>query len=1371
MNTRILASIAVIALLLIPAAAIHTAKAQTTPSLQVSAQYINYNIVLLKIKGVPSSAPPAVLATLYDANGNVLGNTESSPYILVAGYVGNNEWDVYIALNKTFTSKVFTATYMSNASTKIGLSNGQYLPVTDLGEVTLYSGVNLASPTPLYRLFQYLAVNGELATNITNITVVGTSNFATLTAAEAWPVVNALPTSIGGTPVASIKITVYANGGEASTTLTVGSAGFVSTTSTYLNMAPEKTVYATISAPTLAVDPTTANSLTYTECTPIVLATNRQKTATIFNSSEASPAIKAAVLEGGSSGITLNATITNTTTSAAFNLTAKGLAADTALFVKVTVKGNYTLNGQSTVFENTTYVLITSSDSNIEVFNWTGLNLVNGTATFNITCAEITVVPAAVKVSINGYSNVEGNYTIALGTTKLVEYYSIEDYANIVSLAQSSSTSSFTASIYMPGRNDIPTYNAIKETYAVNGAPVVIEFTDTLGQTSDITGFIKLQNGEVIVPSVVKPGQTITLEVKDIDAAAAPVNITLIGVNGNVLAKKTIETSTVSEGIFKASISVVFGPVAITSSEPGQATISVDQNVAEIKFSYLDKYGAGGSEVLRTNTTMVEFWPVTVKAPNVTYIRARINLTIQSNNFNMEPNAREMISIKPVCCENYAEVFYNNVEVGKIYVSLFDVNTQKWNTTVIADNIAKIFAVHDFYETGPSTGAYPVYIYVYNIPGIKNGDKLNITYYDMINDKTITYIIPVEAIKGQIYILYNGQKIMLSNLPIAATTGGNVTREFTAVVNDADANTHPSEIDNVTVYLSIELQNGTKWSWPAKFTETDVDTGVFTAPFVVWYADGYFGITLGNVSVKMPWSLLPFATIGLDYYDHSVNTWVNYTIPIRPATTANLTITPTVVNSIADNITITLKDNDLNVIPGAGNDELPTGLEFQVYSPITKTITVGEIENTGYYFEEVQPGVFQVTLPVKAFAEVLGVSPYSLIGQKVVISYTDPATQGSVQGALVSMTTTASFSVKAHTAVVTVEPTKVSPYGTIYIKIYDPDLIGLTAADVLGQPSQPHLVVASSIGTIAKGTQGIDIIYPANGLPSENGTFVFAVHLSPSMVQLPSDVIVITYTDTMSANGQPTTIVKKVEVVTQLGQISVEPEPPQADHMLTIIVKDFDQNKDPYKRDIVKVQVWDNELPLRKTVVLVETGPNTGVFENTIRLTSNPAEAVQPNVVYAPAGSTLYIEYIDPISPNGTNVTVKASYQVVSTSMVSTPLTPMPQKAELINPQTLKPITTVQTGEQATIVLPVTNSASTPLTVYAVVTVYKAGTPVMFLVSGPYTIPASSTSNIAITLLPISQPGTYTVHIVLLKSLQTLTPLSKQPAVITITVQ
>jgi hypothetical protein len=180
--------------------------------------------------------------------------------------------------------------------------------------------------------------------------------------------------------------------------------------------------------------------------------------------------------------------------------------------------------------------------------------------------------------------------------------------------------------------------------------------------------------------------------------------------------------------------------------------------------------------------------------------------------------------------------------------------------------------------------------------------------------------------------------------------------------------------------------------------------------------------------------------------------------------------------------------------------------------------------------------------------------------------------------------------------------------------------------------------------------------------------------------------------------------------------------------------------------------VWDSELPLRKTVTLVETGPNTGVFENTIRLTSNPAEATQTNVVYAPPGSTLYIEYVDPLAPNSTEpVTVTAKYTVVSTAMVTTPLVPQPQKAQLINPQTLKPITTVKPGQQAIIVLPVNNTASTPLTVYAVVTVYKNGVPVMFLVSGPYTVPGNTATNIAITLLPISQPGTYTVKILLLK--------------------
>ncbi|HID41612.1 MAG TPA: hypothetical protein EYP33_05595, partial [Pyrodictium sp.] len=249
MNTRVLASILTLALLLAPITApLVKPAAAASFTLEVSAQQINYNVILLEIKGVPSDTPPAVLLTLYDADGNVIPDTDVNPYMAIAGYIGGGIWHVYIALNKTFEAGVFTWKYANTSSTKIGLTDGTEYQADDLGNITFYTEVGLESPAPLSRTTPELAVNGKLIANITQLT--GNANYTSGNLTQAWPIVNAINTYIpdGG----SVKITVDAGDlGTASVTITVGPAGIKAVITDYLNMAPEKTVTVTLEATTI----------------------------------------------------------------------------------------------------------------------------------------------------------------------------------------------------------------------------------------------------------------------------------------------------------------------------------------------------------------------------------------------------------------------------------------------------------------------------------------------------------------------------------------------------------------------------------------------------------------------------------------------------------------------------------------------------------------------------------------------------------------------------------------------------------------------------------------------------------------------------------------------------------------------------------------------------------------------------------------------------------------------------------------------------------------------------------------------------------------------------------------------------------------
>ena len=1365
MNTRVLASILTLALLLAPITApLVKPAAAASFTLEVSAQQINYNVILLEIKGVPSDTPPAVLLTLYDADGNVIPDTDVNPYMAIAGYIGGGIWHVYIALNKTFEAGVFTWKYANTSSTKIGLTDGTEYQADDLGNITFYTEVGLESPAPLSRTTPELAVNGKLIANITQLT--GNANYTSGNLTQAWPIVNAINTYIpdGG----SVKITVDAGDlGTASVTITVGPAGIKAVITDYLNMAPEKTVTVTLEATTIAADPTAVNSLTTSSTIPpIVLETNgTTTTATIFNSADAAAAVKAALLEANSTtDVTIEAEILNNTATdgwMALNISATGLTTNLAAYVKLTFKATHS---SGNTLEKTAYVVLTGSMPKKVVFNWTGIDLETGFVELNITSVDVTIIPANIEVNINGYT-AGGEYTV----NNVTQYWNVTDYAFFVSVAEETAGSgTFTASIYMPGRNDMPSYDAIKESYGVNDAPVVVTLTDVNGVSSDITGFIKLQTGILTVTSSVKPGETLSISVEDIDAPAVSVEITLYNTSDKPVETGTLDLEQTAEGQFQGSLKILLG-----SPKVDDGVIYVNSSIASIEVKYVDKYGAGGSEVTRLASSSVAFWPVDISTPAETYADARLDVTLTSQNFNLDSNARETLYVEPKAGTNYAEVKYDGVIVGRIYVDVYDSENLDWRTvSQIAPYINKLFVVRSFFESATDSGQYTIFIYIRNLPDLNDGDTIRITYEDLLNGVNITKDVPVKVIEGKLTFLYEGEEVDLTELPIAMASGGDVVKAFTIRIDDADANKNISGYDTVTLYFDFIKQDGSSYGEQVVLlNETNVDTGVFEGIFnITYFANGTVVFEIQGTTtkmVKLDRSDLPFGKLVIKYYDDSLGTNTTKEIKIRTPDTASLTITPVVAEKLDDNITITLKDNDLNVIPGAGNDVLPAGLVFTVTAEgaTNTTLTVGGIEAAGYTFEEVEPGVFQVTIPAKDLLDMLYRDPVDGLGKTVQLTYTDPVVTGSVQGAIVSQATTASFKVLSHTAEVTVTPEKVSPYGVITVKIYDPDLAGKTAGYIT---SNELLKASSNKADAAAFATAITPVYPAGSLPSENGTFIFQIPLNDTLVN-PVDTVAIVYKDPVDANGGTSVTVKSVEVYTETGQLEL-PKEVAPGTTVEIVVKDFDANTKADEVEYVNVTIWSSALPIKTTVKLVETGEDTGVFSNVIRITDNPEEIGQPNTVYAPAGSTVYIQYVDKLAANGeTDVPVEGSFKVVESAVVSRPAVPQPEKSELLDPATLQPVTTAKAGKQVLVVVPVENKASSDVTVYAVVTVYKEGVPVAFSFS-VNVLKANSVTELPVTL-PALEPGTYTVKIVLVDSLKDLNPVSEEPVELTITVE
>lgn len=1362
MNTRIASLIAmalILAPILSPLAATKAAAQSFTVEV-VPAPYLNYNILLIKVEGVPSDHPLAVSVTPYDANGNALAR---EPYLLLAGYAGGNEWHVFIALNKTFEKGVFPWNYTNTSSTTIGTASKIY-KMSELG-INIYTAGSLADA--LSRVSPVIALEGKAVQNITNMqdTNGNKYNFTSANITSAWPIVNALSPSAN---TAYIEVKIEAGDlGSQTVRINIGPSKARLLTQGYLYTAPEKVVEFSVDDPTLLANPTAANTLTYVNSNANKVLTSNTSVQVFNLTSDGTPAMKAAALEAGASNlknIGINVGY-NTTGNNELEISATQVPENATIFVELLAKAAHSSGSENLAF----YAVLTSSTPR-QAFNWTS----NAPDNITITRVRVTIVPANVSTNINGFTGSGTglyNYTVGNTSVSINMTYTPEQYTFIPEVYQEGSALTF--KLYMPGRGDVPSYEFIAGTYAVNDAPVSITFTEGSGAGSgsfEVDAFIKLQTGALSIPSSVKPGEAFTITLTDIDAYSPSVDVTLVGKDGNNIATATVPLGpTGTAGEFTASLKVMLpsssGNAGIDTSN---GVIYVNSSVAKIVVTYHDKYSVQGTPVDRSKTAALEFYPTTVSLPSTAGPLQAVTMKVISGNLNLNPSANETLYME--IAGDHAVLHYgspNGITVAEIYV-------KKNGNTLNSTELNRVFVIKTFYETGADTGTYKIPLYLRNLD-LKNNDKIEVDFKDTLNSRWYNSTIAIQAIEGKVkvYAVANGQEIAISKIPIAAAKGANVSITYTVEVKDSDANTDPAKVENVTLYFYFLKygQTSPENIQEVKLRETDIDTGVFKGTLsITFYSNGSVEITLGGKSITLQLSDLPYGKLVIMYNDTSVDKNVTVELPVKNPSTAELTLQPTVADKLSDNVTITLYEPDLDTIPGAGNDKLPSdltfGVSFQGCTVATASITVADLENAaGASFNEVAEGKFQLTMPaqelLRLIASKLNVEYSSLIGKAITLSYTDPVSAGSISGKVYTATTSGSFMVRSHTAELTVTPEKVSPFGTVKIVIYDPDLIGMNASYVRG-----YLAVSS--GKTSDLKPYLSTVYPETG-GSENGTFVFTLSLNDSLVN-PVDTVIVSYTDLVDANGQQKVITKTVSVVSENGTIEFTPEQPAPDSMLTIVVKDFDANRDPNAIDTVNVTVYSSAINVRKTITLIETGPNTGVFTYTVRLSSSPAEISAPNTIYAPAGSTVYVVYHDEYGSNGKPVDIVNSTKVAApTPKVRYPLIPYPEKAVLKDAATLENISVVKPGKQAVIVIPVENIADYDVTTYVIAVVYKDGAPVAYNYA-INKVPAKSVVDVPATLPVLTEPGTYTVKILFWKDLVSMQPLSKSAVELTITV-
>ena len=1415
MNTRILIALALISVFILPAIApiMTTAKAETIP-VKVSASYVNYNIVRLEITS-PADKPPVVQATIYDEYGNVAYQTNTKPVTLVAGYIGANTWVVYIALNKTFDKQVFGAATFSKPSDDVEfVTSAANFTMNDLdptgqGLLYIYYGADLAAGSvELYK--NYIAVDGYLVSQIINAGAANT-NYTGASLKNAWPIVNAFDDNKVGLGY-TIEVKVETEAGSNTVDIAVGPSPVSVETTSYLNMAPEKTVEAEISDPTLIVDPTATAELTNVT-SMVSLQTNSTTQATIKFMSKA---MKAAILEASNDATSsLNLVIELGNNSNAAWLEAKlntpAATLHATVYLHAYLNMTYYNTSGKEVFTLPTKIPITAvlnnTVRNIVIFNMTKLNL-TGKAALNVTlcCVEATIVPYDITTLVNAQridgtnanytadllsaakvdsrfadlSTVLANYTIAMN-------YASEDFAVVKYVDSENGMLVFYIS--MPGRGAIPSFIELQnKVSATTNIPVTITIDDyaalasSLPVEDQIVGYIKLTNAELsIAESTAQISKAITIQLNDTDAPGKVyAKLCVFDAYGNKLYTTYVSLKATTEGQLSGKVYVYLSSRNSFGYDPYTRKLYVTGDAALIVVKYFDPYGQTGKPITVKAAVPVEFWPTSV---NVTTTQAApeqvVDLVIKSDNFNQYSTVEKLYAD---IMNGYVLIKYGGsagTPVGNITIKWYQYNptTRTYTeTTLTQAQLQNLMPVRSLLETTKNSGEYMLPLYLSTL-GLHNGDKLEITYTDLLTGAKTTLEITITTYLGQIklltYDIKSGSNVPVDSIPLALAYGANESKTYVVVVKDLDANKDASKIENVTANIYLLLNNNTEAPLngsPAALFETDYNSGVFVTGLGIKYYESkgvwYANITLGKNFTIIRADKLVYAKLIIEYYDQSAAKTVKLEVPFRPPTTAKLTVTPATAASIDTNVTITFSDEDLDLTPGAGNDYLPPGFTIFVQGCANaKPIFIngkGLINGTKLTFEEVEPGVFSVTMKAGTLLAITGCK----IGEQAQLIYVDPAAAGSVMNNLRSETVTATFAMTAHNAELYVTPTKVSPFGIINITIEDQDLVGVDPATVAA-----NLMLASSKGS----WYGSDLLGASLQVMShEDGKFSFQLRLGTNLVGY-NDLLYVVYVDKQTATGSPLVLKKVVNVVSETGKFisPVNMSEVKEGGLLNITIEDFDRNTRYNAYDPITVYVWSDAAPLRKPVTLAETGPDTGVFSTVIKISDNPLDIGKPNVVFAPTGSTVYILYVDPHGSNGeANVTVLEEVKVVKAVVTPFPAKIEKEEISIINVLTGQKLTKIPANKVGVAIsVPVHNNGTEPITTaYVIVTIYKNGVPVGVAVGTASNIPAGQTVYVPVVLPPLPA-GTYTAKVLILSDLTTLKPLTKTPIEITLTVE
>ncbi|MEM0232038.1 MAG: hypothetical protein QXG78_02890, partial [Candidatus Methanomethyliaceae archaeon] len=839
-------------------------------------------------------------------------------------------------------------------------------------------------------------------------------------------------------------------------------------------------------------------------------------------------------------------------------------------------------------------------------------------------------------------------------------------------------------------------------TGVTSGSPIKVEYFDGSDTVSKWITLKTFPISLMVEPSFTTYGDLVirisdpnlnlkSWEKETISQYFANTNITVEIGNDIEKFDANVKETDVNTGVFEYKVPVVIGTANPTD---GKLQVEVGQTQAKIKYYF---NGSLKAETISTLSTT----PASITSDKDMYkADAKVKLTLTAPDLN----------------DDAANINFFQISIPGGNATIQDISATMGGQTVgnLTIKVNGLLArgkdnqTLTFIETGENTGVFTASLdlsKIYNNANetLKNGDVVDVSYYDCINKVTtsVRFTIGVAA-----------ASISLDRDTYPLPYEGNVKVYIT--VKDSEANKSSTAIESTDVYLDVYnytggLVNSVKFT----LTETGPDTGIFSGSRV-----------LDNV-VNTNDPALINGWIIAKYVDPASGKNITYTARFV-ATDASISVDKTSVKA-GDKLEITVIDPDRN-IDSKTKDSVTVNVEIDGITP-PQPITLTETD--------VNTGVFKATITIGSGDYI--VRP----GKTIKFTYSDrTASYITPATGYVTVNQTTSVKFATHTGILSIDKTEYGLGSTMTVTLIDPDL-----------------------NTDITSIQSINVTLRVPGYPDtsiklteenvSSSVFTGSHEWSATDKGLIGKTFQIIYRDDADATGKVAFAIVTGTIKSWDAEISFDKAYYNIGDMIEITVKDPDANRSPSTIEQITVQVMSTSDPIGQTITCVETGANTGIFKGRIQIVS----AYETGKLYVKIGDTITVQYKDEL-PADYAITEK-SKTFTATAIVGVPIErPVPASAQkFVDPVTGAEKVSGKVGETVMLQASVKNVDVVDRPFTAIFKVKDAAGVTIFISWITGTLAPGQELSPAVSWTP-GMAGSYTIEVLVIKSIAEPTPFS-----------